>query len=141
MILSYSLISSILLGFGYIAYRLCMSGENQHTLNRRALLSVYAVSIILPIIILSFMLRHPEAEAGQDAIGIGEVSTEVSNNGARQNLNIPAENIMSLLVVVYIIGVFFTAIYFLIGLVTLWRIIEHGERTEYGTFLLILADD
>ena len=141
MILSYSLISSIFLIFGYFAYRLCMSGERQHTLNRWTLLSIYAVSIILPIIILYFMFYNPEPEAGAGTIEIGEIRGGIPKTDVKAASNMTLESIMKILLGVYIIGATVTAIYFLVGLVTLWRIIERGERKEYGTFLLILAED
>lgn len=141
MPLSYSLISSILLAFGYMAYCLCMSGKRQHNLNRWTLLSIYAISIILPIIILSFLLHTPEAEAGPGPVEIGEVSGGISKTDAGHPSTKTAASIVRLLLGVYIIGAMVTAIYFLVGLITLWRIIEHGERKEYGTFLLILAED
>ena len=143
MIFSYSLISSILLAFGYIAYRLSMSGKRQHTLNRWTILSIYAVSIIMPIIILAFMLHAPEAEAeaGPRTIEIGEVTGGVSKPNAGQPTDRTSETIMKILLGAYIIGAMVTAAYFLVGLVTLWRIIERGERKEFGTFLLILAED
>ena len=141
MLLSYSIISSILLAFGYIAYRLSMSGKRQHTLNRWTILSIYAVSIIIPIIILAFMLHAPEAEAGPRTIEIGEVTGGVSKPNAGQPTDRTSETIMKILLGAYIIGAMVTAAYFLVGLVTLWRIIERGERKEFGTFLLILAED
>ncbi|MDE7346671.1 MAG: M56 family metallopeptidase [Muribaculaceae bacterium] len=118
-----------------------MSGERQHTLNRWTLLSIYAVSIILPIIILYLMFHNTKPEAGQGTIEIGEVTGGIPKIDAKTTLNMTSESILKILSGIYIIGAIVTAIYFLVGLVTLWRIIERGERKEYGTFQLILAED
>ena len=141
MILSYSLISSLLLACGYMAYRLCLSGKNQHTLNRWTILSIYAISIILPIVILLAILHNPEVDTGPGTIETEDVTGGIFKSNTAYALNKSAEGILRPLIGVYLIGAMATAVYFLVGLITLWRIIWRGERKEFGTFILIFVED
>ncbi len=74
MLLSYSLISTLILAFGYLGYRLVMAGERQHMFNRCFILIIYAVAIVLPLILLS-VLMHPAHHAeALSTIEIGQLT-------------------------------------------------------------------
>ena len=145
MILSYSIISAIILGFGYIAYRLAMAEESQHRLNRLALQMIYAVALLSPMILLPVMLHHPTADteifnmATVDAIGgIEEI---VGQEGVGTPEPLSATRIIGMIYQIYIIGVVIFAAYFIFGLFMLLRIIRKGEKTEFEGYNLILVDD
>ena len=74
MLLSYSLISTLILAFGYLAYRLVMAGERQHTFNRCFILLIYAAAMVLPLIMLSVLMRPAHHAGGLSAIEIGQLT-------------------------------------------------------------------
>ena len=147
MILSYSLISTLILGFGYIAYRLGMAGESQHNLNRKALQMIYGVAFIAPLFLLVIMFHNPTVESEVLNMQIGEVVGEIGNISTHTQVDIgrpetlTSTHLIAMIYRVYIIGVVITAIYFIFGLLMLLRIIRRGERTDYEGYHQILVDD
>lgn len=139
MILSYSLISSVILLFCYLAYRLFIAGTRQHAMNRRLLLVIYGASLIIPLVVLAVMLHTPEAASGIGNIEIGEITSEIANREPPSSHI--STNLTSLLLKIYAGGMIATSIYFLFGLCMLWRITKKGERTQLGLYNLILVDD
>ncbi|MDE5997997.1 MAG: hypothetical protein K2G77_07290, partial [Muribaculaceae bacterium] len=141
MLLSYSLISSVILAFGFIAYRLLLAGQSQHALNRSLLMMIYGISLIAPLVILSIILHHPESYAGEGTLEIGELTGGILEAGDRRTSIFNFAFTRRILFLIYAAGVAITSVYFVFGLATLGRIISKGERTEFGTFMLILVDD
>lgn len=139
MILSYSLVSSIILLFCCIAYRLLIAGTRQHAMNRRLLLIIYGVSLIIPFVVLAARLHSLEATSEIGKIEIGEITSEIAN-GVHTSSHI-SSNLTSLLLKIYAGGLIATSIYFIFGLCMLWRITRKGERTRIGLYNLILVDD
>ena len=141
MILSYSLISSVILCFGYLAYRWLMAGESQHSLNRNTLLMIYVVSLAAPIILLTILLHHPSGLPGSGMVEIGELTGGMIGADGRPAFSMTSGNVLTLVYRIYIGGAALTAVYFLFGLGMLARLISRGEKTEFGTFSLILVED
>lgn len=145
MILSYSIISAIILGFGYIAYRLTMAEESQHRLNRLALQMIYAVALLSPMILLPVMLHHPTAETeifNMDvADAIGGIGVIVGQEEVGTSEPLSSTRFIGMIYQVYIIGAVIFAAYFIFGLFMLLRIIRRGEKTEFEGYNLILVDD
>ncbi|MDE6638573.1 MAG: hypothetical protein K2K32_10110, partial [Muribaculaceae bacterium] len=140
MILSYSIISSVILGFCYLAYRFFMAGERQHAINRGILLLTYAVSLTLPIAILSIILHSPNHSTAFGNIEFGEITSEMATEGVKSKyLNDYA--IIDIIFKIYLIGLSITAAYFLYGLAMLWMLVKKGEKTDFCNFTLILVDD
>ena len=140
MILSYSIISSIILGFCFFAYRIFMAGQRQHSINRRMLILIYAISLVLPFAVLATIMNHHELTNGVTAIEIGEIKNEIDKDYGITGF-FASINIFKLLINIYLIGVLLTASYYLFGLAMLLRIFRKGERTEYGNFTLIIVSD
>ena len=142
MILSYSIISSIILAFCYLANRVFMSGKRQHAVNRGMILLSYAVSLTIPIVILIAILHTSSIEPEVSVIKIGETSGELADGNANAD---PGDtlsiNIFSLIYKVYITGLLIVVCYYLFGLAMLWRLIRKGERKQFENFTLILVDD
>ncbi|MDE5814466.1 MAG: hypothetical protein K2H72_09275, partial [Muribaculaceae bacterium] len=141
MLLSYSLISSVILASGYIAYRWLLAGQSQHALNRSLLMMIYGISLMAPLVILSIILHHPEAYAVEGTVEIGELTGGVLDAGGTRASISNFASMRRILFLIYAGGGAITSVYFVFGLATLGRIISKGERTEFGTFMLILVDD
>ena len=140
MILSYSLISSIILGFSFLAYRLLLTGQRQQSVNRTMLLLIYAVALILPIMLLSVIFHTPDLPSKVVDIEIGEVTDEIVA-GKDSVAFAGSIDLTTILYMIYLVGLMIAAGYYLFGVVSLWKIIDKGERKEFGTFNLILVDD
>ena len=141
MLLSYSIISSILLTFGYIAYRLLMAGENQHSVNRLTLQAIYGIAFLAPLIILPMILRSPSEYPAMGFIEIGELDGSAIGNDTDRGSILTLIDLKSLLSYLFMIGSMASVLYFVVGLVALWRIIYSGEKTVFATFTLILLED
>ena len=139
MILSYSIISSVVLTCGYIAYRLLLAGENQHSFNRKILLAILAASLISPLLVLTVIMHSPTDYPAVGNVELGEITGGVvgADFGRRHHLT-PAA-LKTLLSDIYIVGSLATLLYFVAGIAALWRVIDRGEKTEFGTFDLILT--
>ena len=142
MILSYSIISSVILGFCYLAYRIFMAGKRQHAVNRSVLLLSYAVSLTVPIAILIAIFHTTSIDPETAVIKIGEISNELADGNGKAN---PEDTLsidfISIIYKVYFSGLVIVGCYYLFGLAMLWRLIRKGERKEFGNFTLILVDD
>ena len=140
MILAYSIISSIILGCCFLAYHFFMAGERQHAMNRKILLLIYALSLLLPIGVLAVLMHHPELSHGSANIEIGDITSEFAAGTDKSNL-FKSIDYVDLIYKIFIAGLIITAIYYFFGIAILSRIMKKGNRTEFGNFTLILADD
>ncbi len=145
MIVSYSLISAILLCCGYLSYRFVLAGERQHAFNRVFILTVYALAVIAPFFILAWLIRHPQPDLATAAAGALEIGEQAVEPGA---LDSPGEsswfstvNVVRLLRSLYFAGVAVMAISSVFSVVMLLRLMRKGERIELDGYTLILLDD
>lgn len=83
-LLSVSIVTGFLLLLLYPVYRLLLAGENQHAYNRAVLLSVYAVSLLLGILITSNLsgTHAGQAASGSDIGTADLVDMALLNSGA-----------------------------------------------------------
>ncbi len=140
MILSYSLISSVILACCYLAYKLFLSGERQHEMNRNLILLIYALSLTVPITLLALILHTPHISPTTAAnIEIGEITTGMAEAGGNAGI-LSSVNFLDLVFKIYIAGLIVTLLYYLFGIAMLGRLMMKGERTEFGNFTLILID-
>ena len=142
MILSYSIISSVILGFGYLSFRLFMSDERQNSMNRWMIQIVYGASLIIPFILLAFILHNPNAQSVAVTIEIGEISGELAgNNGNSITRFLYDGRLLILIYRIFLAGMLITCSYYLFGIFMLWNTIRKGDRQNFETFTLILVDD
>lgn len=84
-LLSVSIVTGILLLLIYPVYRLLLAGENQHAYNRAVLLSIYAVSLLFGILIITNLTgtHADQATASGSDIGTSDlVDMALLNSGA-----------------------------------------------------------
>ncbi|MDE6769479.1 MAG: M56 family metallopeptidase [Muribaculaceae bacterium] len=141
MLLSYSLISTLILAFGYLAYRLVMAGERQHTFNRCFILLIYAAAMVLPLIMLSVLMRPAHHAGGLSAIEIGQLTGGLLEGGETPVTRwLTAETLAKVIFWLYIAGVILVALYSVFSVLMLWSVVRRGERIECDGFTLILID-
>ncbi len=147
MILSYSLIASLILSSCYLVYRIFLAGKRQHAFNRTMLLLIYAISLTLPIAVLAEILNTTPHSISQFALGLldqesGDATSKFFESSADNQAGfLSAVKTLKYLYIGYILGVIFTMLYYVFGLVMLWRLMKKGERIEFGNFSLILIND
>ncbi len=146
MILSYSLISSLILILCYLAFRIFLAGKRQHAINRCMLLLIYALSLMIPVAVLAVLMHNPYPDqhlaSGLPDIVSGETAnTIIENNGANHAGFLSKVKILKLLYAVYILGLIATMLYYLYGIAMLWKLMKKGERNEFEKFSLVLIND
>ncbi len=153
MLLSYSIISAFIIGFGYLAYIFTVAGERQHSFNRIFILTIYAVAVILPFIILSLIMRQG-APAGDGQIEIGALTGGIITTGQEGMQETDAAvsasggyhgwfsaNVLRVIYSVYLAGVVLAVIHTVAGWIWLLNTIRKGEKIECDGFTLVLTDD
>lgn len=137
---SFSLYSSILLALLYLSYKWVLAGENQHSFNRVALWSIYAVSLLaLPVTSYVSGLWVPEPVAIPD-IEVGEIMMTVIDDGTA-DIPVGQPLYLTLLLWIYAAGIAVTLGQTALIAVKLSRIISRGERIEHGPYRIIIIDD
>lgn len=137
---SFSLYSSILLALLYLSYKWVLAGENQHSFNRVALWSIYAVSLLaLPVTSYVSGLWVPEPVAIPD-IEVGEIMMTVIDDGTA-DIPVGQPLYLTLLLWIYAAGIAVTLGQTVLIAVKLSRIISRGERIEHGPYRIIIIDD
>ncbi|MCM1355210.1 MAG: M56 family metallopeptidase [Staphylococcus sp.] len=141
---SFSLYSSIILSLLYLSYKWMMAGENQHTFNRVALWSIYAVALLaLPVAEAAGDLLNvpaPVPAIGEIELGADEFDDMIVNYSGQ----IPVETTpiyLKVLLWVYVGGILLTLFQTLWIAMKLRRIISRGEVIEHGRFRIIVIDD
>lgn len=117
----------------FLAYKLFMSGDNQPAFNRGILLSIYAVSFLLPLAI-----SFPETSASGNADTLADIDftakyTTVTTMGATPVWG-------TILLWVFIAGMTATALRTLIIYMRILRVISRGERIDKGSYTLVLTE-
>lgn len=137
---SFSLYSSILLALLYLSYKWVLAGENQHSFNRVALWSIYAVSLLaLPVTSYVSGVWVPEPVAIPD-IEVGEIMMTVIDDGTA-DIPVGQPLYLTLLLWIYAAGIAVTLGQTALIAVKLSRIIPRGERIEHGPYRIIIIDD
>ena len=134
---SYSLAVSVYMLLGWGVYRCTLAGCKQAAFNRRALLAVYVISFIAPLMrgaLQAFAaIFH---RGGAPAIGM-EMPGLMLDAGQVES----APLWPSILVAVYIAGALIVAIRIGIGVLGVWKIIRKGSRVKMPGFTLVSVSD
>ncbi|MDE5840399.1 MAG: M56 family metallopeptidase [Muribaculaceae bacterium] len=138
MILTYSIVSSILLTFGYLAFRFSTEGIGRHRLNRILILLIYASALLIPLIILSDIFHSEPTNAVGVDIEIGNTAVEMTGH-ENDNISLPMQ-LLKVIYLVYISGMTIMILYSVFGFLMLWYILRKGEKLEFETFSLVLVD-
>ena len=137
-ILSYSLISSVVLLFCYLPYRWFMGNRKQYGFNRLIILAIYGLSVISAFLLFS---DFPASENINNIVSIG-----VPNSQIRGYDNIHADDggylFGKILVIAYYIGLSGVLLSYLWGIVRILFIIRRSQRiNEHGNNIVISDND
>ncbi|MDE6542302.1 MAG: M56 family metallopeptidase, partial [Muribaculaceae bacterium] len=132
---SYSIFSGLFLACGYVAYRLLLSGEKQPGLNRAALLTVYAVSLLAMPASLLRLAMAPEAPAAGHMVEAGTVTAILTATPT------PASAISHVLLCGFLAGLIAVGAWTLLGIARLRALIAGGRRVRREGYTLVVLKD
>ncbi len=131
--LSYSIVSGLLLLSMFLAYKLLLAGEKQHSYNRGILLIIYVMAFAsLPLMsaVQKMMAPAPVQTGIPYGIGIAEaVTTPISR---------PIWG--TVLIWIFMAGMGFVAVRTLITWIRLMAMIHSGEKIRHNGYTLVLTD-
>lgn len=132
-LLSYSIVSGIVLLALYLAYRLFLAGENQHGFNRTVLLGIYAIAFTA-VPAMKIIQGHTST-AVSPTIEILELQVNAVTTGpeASQQLWCTA------LIWLYIAGMAIVALKTIAIWVKLLKIIRSGRKIDCGGYTLVIT--
>ena len=134
-LLSYSIVSGVMLLAMYLAYRLFMARDNQHGFNRGVLLAVYAVAFLtMPVVGAIERLAAPSASQ-VPVVTDGVVSAGMPAAPAPQ----PVWG--TVLIWVFLAGMAVVLVKTAVTWVRLSRVIRSGEKVSCGGYTLVVTDD
>lgn len=139
---------ALLLAVFYICYRVLLSRETLHRLNRIVLVGSVLVSFVLPFCVLTYH-RTVEVAAGAATPellpGLSELTQEATGAAAEMPAAAGSQGNWWLiaLVLLYVAGIIFCLIRMVVELILVSRIIRSGEKhpQEDGTTLVVIDRD
>ncbi len=132
-LLSYSLVSGLFMFALYLAYRLFMARENQHSFNRCVLLLIYLISFAMPGFISiaeNFKVDSPAALGVINNIDIGAAGVVATTP--------PLWGTVSIWV--YIIGMVAVAVKTVYTWIMLSNVVRKGEKIKHQDYTLVVTD-
>lgn len=130
----YSIISGLALVTMYLIYKITLASQNQHSYNRAALLLIYAVALVAPLLpALPPLIITFHNEPVYIDIGTPE-SAIVGINDTGVSL------VPKILVGIYFAGVVVMAVMTIVSMVRLFTVIHRGRKIEYDGLKVILLD-
>ncbi len=135
-VLSYSIISSIVLFFCYLPYRWFMANRKQYKFNRLSVCAIYVLSLISPFIILS---DFDASGNDMNAVTIG-----MSDSQILKSTNIPVMgniSIWKILLTAYTIGIVCIILSYLMGICKIFFIIARSRRIKESGEKISISDE
>lgn len=130
---SYIAQSALVMTMLYLAYKWLMAYTTFHSLNRAALLCVYAAAWTLPFFMP--LLAGPASDSAPSFT----ISLESVPLGAGEVPANPSTDWWRVAVCVWLAGACAAACFSLVGMARMWRIIRSGERTRRGGYVLVVT--
>ena len=164
--LLYNVKVAVLIGVCYIFYRLLLSREKMHRLNRVVLVGTAVLSFVLPLLVVTVHVRGPAAEQDMTSVSVTET---VRTGTATTEEPVPppslAENqtpsftppalsswsvgtvalrapwLQTLLLALYLAGVALVLVKVVLSVLSVLRIIRQGETVSVGPVCTTVVTD
>jgi TonB family protein len=133
--LAYDLKVAVLVAVFYMFYRLLLSRETFHGVNRVVLLLTAVASFVLPLCVITIhktvVLNHAEGD-----VAIGYLGAEVVDDDAMPFWQMAA-------IAIFFIGMIVTLGYTIMSVVRVWLLIQHSEHHQQtdGTVICVAPGD
>lgn len=135
--LSYSITSGLLLLAMYLAYRIFLAGENQHSFNRSVLMCIYAVAFSLS----PFISKIAEWNVGSQPQPLAIMAIEVTEVTG-ESITVPSEPVWATISIwIFLCGMIAVFIKTAITWARLIRVINSGTKSHYNGYTLVITDD
>lgn len=125
---SYTFSAAIFLLAGYLVYKWLLSNENQPAFNRMVILTIYAMSFVLPLFRIHIHSSAPSDV--KDAVMSGLTS-------AASIPEAPAITATRILLWIYLIGMIAVSLFTLFSFIRLRRLVASGEQTKIDGYTLV----
>ncbi len=125
---AYIFSASIFLLAGYLVYKWLLSAENQPAFNRMIILTMYAMSFVLP---LCHILIPSSATSDAKGAVISELTPIAATTEA------PALTVTRIMLWVYLVGMVAVALVTLFSFIRLRRLVASGERSKMDGYTLV----
>lgn len=127
----YTFSAGVFLLAGYLIYKWLLAADNQPAFNRVAILTMYILSMMLPLCQIGS--GRPGEPAVVDA-GVAGIQTFAGVAAGHSNL------IARIILWVYLSGMIVVAGMTLFTLIRLWRLVSNGEHTDIGGCTVVGID-
>jgi TonB-dependent SusC/RagA subfamily outer membrane receptor len=121
----YILKSSLCLALFYLFFKLLLCGETFHRFNRVVLLSLFVISLSLPLIEITFSEETPYSELTLNLDSLLAISQEISENPESAD---NGSNIAVVLFIVYITGAVITTLASAISFTRMFLLLSGGTK-------------
>ena len=140
---SFSIYSGIILALLYLCYKWALSGENQHWFNRMALWLIYTASLAaLPAAAFVSGLSAGKVVAEIPAqIPVVDIEDIPVTFDAVEAVDVNQPFYLTLLLVIYAVGMMVVLIHTLMIGFRLYRVIRQGEKRDVEGYTLVLISD
>lgn len=130
-----SIASSLIILALYLAYKLLLADEKHHNYNRGVLLTIFALSIVIPLLLN--LLQQSLSSANTDGIAIGKLTVEdiATQSSAQPNY------LSTILLATYLTGAIVALLQTLRSAVRLTLIISRGRHIDINSATLIITDN
>jgi len=132
-LLSYSITGGILMLSMYLAYRLFLSRDNQHSFNRGVLLIIYLVSFVAIPVFLSLEIFKADSGSQQIIDGVEIVGSPVTT------LTKPMWG--TVLIWIFLVGMVTVAVKTVATWFRLTDVIHSGEKIRHDGYTLVVTDN
>lgn len=140
LLLSYSIISGLILLALYLTYRLFLARDNQHGFNRGVLLAIYLIAFgiapfILPASEIDLIHASQPVAAGGQSLSLETLDITASHIAPE-----PRTLWATLLIWIYMAGMIIVSARTLITWTHLIRVIRSGEKIHRSGYTLVITD-
>lgn len=130
---SYMVQSALVMTMLYLAYKWLMASTTFHSLNRSALLGIYAVAWGLPQL-MPLLAGHASAATPLTLVSLEPVPLGIVEAPAKHSIDWWRVGVC-----VWLAGATVVAGFSLVGMVRMWRILRSGERSGHGAYIMVVT--
>lgn len=128
--------SAVVMTFLYLAYKWLLAPLTFHGMNRAVIISIYLMSWVLPVLVPFIHIGYPHSPEVMVELPVMQgiiMADDVQNAPAPINW-------WSILVCLYYIGVVLVALFSIVGIMQMVRIINGGEKIRRRGYIEVISD-
>ncbi|MDE7466400.1 MAG: TonB family protein [Muribaculaceae bacterium] len=135
-ILSFSILSALVISILYIVYHFVKAPYNRSSFNRSVLLGIYAISLLSPLLTGFFALSTPD----RDPAAAWNLHLEDIGTLPAAYVATPTNSSLSILLWIYVSGMAVISLFTIINLLRIFMIIHRGQYADKAGHRVIITD-